>query len=234
MDADRVDPLPSVSLEDGVAAIEQQMASLSHRLVPAHPVSGLPMREALLAQMNADRGGMLGAIAFADFDRLTAFDPALGERVFAASTARLRGMLPPERFIAQVDRGHVGLWFGADVDEATARAELDAIGYALGEEIEDSGTTIVPQVKVRLARFDDSRRDRGRRVSRAHAGVVRARRTAPCATADQPAVDYAGLARDRYALEQDLRQAIVAARTAARFPAADRRRRRAACAAPRR
>ena len=205
---ERVDDLvPLVTLEDGVAAIEQQMASLNHRLVAAHPVSGLPMREALLAQMNADRGGMLGAIAFADFDRLTAFDPALGERVFAASAARLRGMLPADRFIAQVDRGHVGLWFGAGIDEVQARAELDAIGYALGEEIEDSGTRIVPQVKIRLARFDESDGiEAGAFLARTLASFTLTAGTT--ASVDQPAIDYAGLARDRYALEQDLRQAI--------------------------
>ncbi|MEO5492567.1 MAG: EAL domain-containing protein [Sphingomonas sp.] len=208
MDAVRADPSSSVSLEDGVAAIEQQMASLTHRLVAAHPVSGLPLREALLAQMDADRGGMLGAIAFADFDRLTAFDPALGERVFATAAARLRGMLPPERFVAQVDRGHVGLWFGAAIDEASARAELDAIGYALGEEIEDSGTTIVPQVRVRLARFDEAEGiEAGAFLARTLASFTLAGGTA-AAAADQPAVDYAELARDRYALEQDLRQAM--------------------------
>ncbi|MDB5678414.1 bifunctional diguanylate cyclase/phosphodiesterase [Sphingomonas bacterium] len=208
MDAVCADPLPSLNLEVGVAAIEQQMASLNHRLVAAHPVSGLPVREALLAQMNADGCGMLGAIAFADFDRLTAFDPALGERVFAASTARLRAMLPPERFIAQVDRGYVGLWFGLQADETVARAELDAIGYALGEEIEAGETTIVPQLKVRLARFDQA--------DGIEAGAFLARTLASftlsngiVATVDKPMVDYAELARDRYALEQDMRQAMA-------------------------
>jgi EAL domain-containing protein (putative c-di-GMP-specific phosphodiesterase class I) len=207
MGAANADPLPLVSFEDGVAVTEQQMASLTHRLVPAHPISGLPMREALLAQMNADRGGMLGAIAFADFDRLTAFDPALGERIFAASVARLRAMLPRDRFVAQVDRGHVGLWFGAGIDEASARAELDAIGYALGEAIEDSGTTIVPQIRARLARFDEGEGiEAGAFLARTLASFTLSGGTV--ASPDQPAVDYAGLARDRYALEQDLRQAI--------------------------
>ena len=202
-DGIRADPSAPVA----VVATEQQVASVTHRLVTAHPVSGLPMREALLAQMNADRGGMLGAIAFADFDRLTAFDPALGERVFAASAARLRGMLPPERFVAQVDRGHVGLWFGGEVDEATARAELDAIGYALGDKIEDSGTTIVPQVRVRLARFDESDGiEAGAFLARTLASFALTGGTV--AASDQPVVDYAALARDRYALEQDLRQAM--------------------------
>ena len=207
MDAVSVDPSPSASLEEGVAAIEQQMASLHHRLAPAHPVSGLPMREALLAQMNADRGGMLGAIAFADFDRLTAFDPALGERVFAASAERLRAMLPPERFAAQVDRGYVGLWFGAATNEASARAELDAIGYALGEEIEDNGATIVPQVRVRLAQFDLAEGiEAGAFLARTLASFTLAGGMA--VAVDQPAADYAEMERDRYALEQDLRQVI--------------------------
>ncbi|QDZ09219.1 EAL domain-containing protein [Sphingomonas panacisoli] len=194
-------------LGNDVAAIEEQIASLNHRLATAHPISGLPMREALLAQMKADRAGLLGAIAFADFDRLTAFDPALGERIFAASTSRLRSMLPPSRFVAQVDRGHVGLWFGGDVDEAAAHAELDAIGYALGEEIEDNGTVIIPQIKIRQARFDEADGiEAGAFVARTLASFTLA--TGATATPDQPVVDYAGLARDRYALEQDLRQAM--------------------------
>ncbi|MBS0478643.1 MAG: EAL domain-containing protein [Proteobacteria bacterium] len=207
MDAVRADGSRSASLTDGVTAIEHQMASLNHRLAAAHPVSGLPMREALLAQMNTDCGGMLGAIGFADFDRLTAFDPALAERVFAASVARLRAMLPPERFVAQVDRGYVGLWFGAGIDEATARAELDAIGYALGEKVEDGGATIVPQVKIRLARFDGGD---GVEASAFLARTLASFTLAAGAPAslDRTTVDYAGLARDRYALEQDLRQAI--------------------------
>jgi len=207
MDAVRAGPSPSATLADGVAAIEQHMASLHHRLAAAHPVSGLPMREALLARINADRRGILGAIAFADFDRLTAFDPALGERMFAAAVARLRHMLPSDRFVVQVDRGHVGLWFGPETDEPAARAELDAIGYALGEEIDDDGTKIVPQVRIRLARFDDADGiDASAFIARTLASFTLAGGVS--ASADQPAVDYAGLARDRYALEQDLRQAI--------------------------
>ena len=116
----RWDPSVPLNLENGVASMEQQMAALHSRRLPTHPVSGLPMREALLTQMNTDGHGILGALDFADFDRLTAFDPALGERVFAASTMRLRAMLSPELCIAQVDRGHVGLWFGRDTDEANA------------------------------------------------------------------------------------------------------------------
>jgi EAL domain-containing protein (putative c-di-GMP-specific phosphodiesterase class I) len=193
------------SLEQGVAVVEQRMAELQHRLTPEHPISRLPMREALLARMTADRTGVLGAIAFADFDRLTAFDPALGERVFATCAARLRRMLPPERFAAQVDRGHIGLWFTVE-DEASARAELDAVAYALGEEIDDDGTRIVPEVRLRAARFDiDDGLDPSAFLARTLASFTLANGAAIA----KQGTDFADLARDRYALEQDLRQAMA-------------------------
>ena len=204
---------PSLSARSADEQIIRQCApqtpDLNHRLVSTHPVSGLPLREALLARMNADGRGMLGAIAFVDFDRLTAFDPALGERVFAALIARLRSMLPADRFIAQVDRGHVGMWFASDTNDSAARAELEAIEYALGEAIDlGEGNQIVPQVKLRLAMFDAT--------EGLDAQAVLARMLASFALSqgvsvkvDQPVTDYADDARQRYALEQDLRQAIA-------------------------
>lgn len=197
----------TVTLEDGIAALGERLATVDYRLSPAHPVSGLPMREALLAQMTADQRGILGAIAFEDFERLTAFDPALGERVFTASVERLRKMVPPARFLAQVDRGHVGIWFGEQVAETEARAELDAISYALGEAIVDDDHEIVPQVHLRLAIFDHA--------EGLNAGAFLARTLASFALArgadagSAAVIDHADLARDRYGLEQDLRQAIA-------------------------
>ncbi len=197
----------SATLEDGIAALGDRLATVDYRLSPAHPVSGLPMREALLAQMAADQRGILGAIAFEDFERLTAFDPALGERVFAASVARLRKMVPPTRFLAQVDRGHVGLWFGEQVAEAEARAELDAISYALGEAVIDEDREIVPQVHLRLATFDHAEGlNAGAFLARTLASFALSRGAEAAAGVT---VDHAELARDRYGLEQDLRQAIT-------------------------
>lgn len=187
-------------------AFETARPDLARRLSLAHPVSGLPLREALLARMNADQVGVLGAIAFADFERLSAFDVGLAERAFAVSTGRLRRMLPADRFAAQVDRGHIGLWIGG-VDEAAVRTELDAIGYALGEAIDIDGQQIEPQIKIRAARFDAS--------AGMEAGVFLARTLASFAlptdaigAPQKPVADYADLARDRYVLEQDLRRAV--------------------------
>ncbi|MDQ2878380.1 MAG: EAL domain-containing protein [Pseudomonadota bacterium] len=200
---------PQTTLDDGLDAIEQRLAAVDHRLAATHPVSGLPMREALLAHINADQHGLLGAVAFVDFDRLTAFDPVLGERVFATATARLRRMLPPGRFLAQVDRGHVGIWFGDDFSDRDARAELDAISYALGETITEQGHEITPQVHVRLARFDPGDGlTAAAFLARTLASFTLSGAQKSTLT-DGPPVDHAAVARDRYALEQDLRQAIV-------------------------
>ena len=204
----RWDPSVPLNLENGVASMEQQMAALHNRRLPTHPVSGLPMREALLTQMNTDGHGILGALDFADFDRLTAFDPALGERVFAASTMRLRAMLSHELFIAQVDRGHVGLWFGRDTDEANARAQLDAIAYALGDEIEDGDTKIAPQIRVRIARYDQAEGiDATAFLSRILATFALSGNA--LTTINQPVTDFAEAERNNYVLEQDLRQAMA-------------------------
>ena len=172
----------------------------------SHPVSGLPMREALISRMSADRVGMLGAIWFSDFDRLTAFDAALGDRVFAAITERLCKMLPSERFVAQVDRGKLGLWFAATTEEA-ARAEIDAIGYALEEAIQIDGGQVVPDLKLRLSCFDmTAGAVPSTFLARALASFALPESTAAAAS---PMASYAELARERYELEQDLRQAIA-------------------------
>jgi EAL domain-containing protein (putative c-di-GMP-specific phosphodiesterase class I) len=192
--------------EEATDDVSSRLASVGHRLSAIHPVSGLPVREALLARMKADGEGLLGAIAFADFDRLTAFDPTLAEAMFATATARLRTMLPHDRFVAQVDRGQVGLWFGSSFSEGAARAELDAVCYALGEEITVGDQCLTPLIKARLARFEATAAiEANAFVARTLASFTLA---AGAAAAADRNVDFADLAQDRYALEQDLRQAI--------------------------
>jgi EAL domain-containing protein (putative c-di-GMP-specific phosphodiesterase class I)/GGDEF domain-containing protein len=185
--------------------VQPATAALPQRAVDAHPLSGLPMRESLLARMRADQAGVLGAIALDDFERLTAFDHLLAEQVFAAIVARLRAMLPPDRLAVQVDRGRIGLWFAGTPLDA-ARAELDAIGYALGEAVTVGETRIVPEVRLRLAGYDAGTGD--------EAATFLARTLASFALSEAaaaepvPVAEYAEMARERYALEQDLRHAI--------------------------
>ena len=178
-----------------------------NRIVETHPVSGLPVREALIERIDLDRRGALGIIAFTDFDRLSAFDPTRADRVFAACSDRLKQMMPPDRFLAQIDRGHIGAWFGAGPSDAVCWAELDAITYALGGIVIDDDTQIVPQFAFRLAAYDaDEGPAAAAFVARSLASFSLPPRRA--ALADQPAAEVE-TARDMFALEQDLRQAIA-------------------------
>lgn len=198
-----------VSRREEAMHIEEQLVSLRNRMRPEHPISRLPMREALLAHMTASRIGQLGALAFADHDRLTAIDPVLADRVLEISTTRLRQMLPSTRFAAQIDRAQVGLWF-PDESEAEARAELEAIAYALSEEIEDDGYKVTPQIKTRLESADligDS--DAGILVARAVASFSLPAGGLTAAPEPRTADDRAAIARDRYMLEQDLQYAVA-------------------------
>ena len=203
--ARRTQPVPPLEgLSSSAAPIA--IAAPGHRATTSHPVSGLPVREALLARMTADGAGMLGAISFADFDRLTVFDPAMSEGIFAAMVDRLRRMLPPERLVAQVDRGKLGVWF-ADDAVAGAKAELDAIGYALGQAIDLGGTQIVPEIKLRLGCFDGAAgADPGAFLARTLASFALPE---TAAVSPAPLAHYAEYARERYALEQDFRQALL-------------------------
>jgi Amt family ammonium transporter len=155
--------------------------------------------------MAADAEGMLGVIRFVDFDRLSVFDPSQGHELLAAATVKLRAMLPSNRLIAHVDRAHVGIWFGADVDEASAQIELDAIVYALGEALPVGGRPVLPEVKVQLARLDGG--DPAVLLARALARLVVADTKAAeaCVASDDEKAES-----ERFALEQDLRRAVAA------------------------
>jgi EAL domain-containing protein (putative c-di-GMP-specific phosphodiesterase class I) len=199
-------PSSGAALAESIQALEQRFMGVDHRLSVSHPISGLPMREALLAQIGAAGSGILGAIAFADYDRLCAFDPEMGERVLVGSIERLRRMVTPDRFVAHVDRAHLGLWFGAGISEESAHAELEAIAYALGEGIVDGDQQILPQVRVRQACFAGGSMTPQVFLARTLASFALPI-DLPSATVQQP-VDHAELARERYALEQGLHHAI--------------------------
>lgn len=194
------------AVDEALSRIEGQLAALQHRTLDTHPVSGLPLREALSRRVEQDGRGLLGVIAFTDVDRLSAFDPALADRIMAECSGRLRAMLPASRFLAQIDRGHIGVWFAEGLDDAQAWAELDAVAYALGAQVDDGVSNIVPQVTFRLSRFEP---DAG-----AAPPAFIARTLACLALPDRPAAalvsprDEAAAARERFGLEQDLRQAI--------------------------
>ncbi|MDB5687798.1 MAG: diguanylate cyclase, partial [Rhizorhabdus sp.] len=195
-----------LGLSEQIEAVGAWLRTIDHRFLVGHPVSGLAMREALIAEIAAAGTGILGVLALADFDRLCAFDPALGERVLAATAARLRRMVSGDRFVAHIDRAHLCLWFAGDAQAQTVHAELEAIAYALGEAVIDGDQNILPQILVRHERFAAGESPPHIFVARMLASFAVPVEPGTMATVPHPR--HADLARERYALEQDLYHAI--------------------------
>lgn len=193
-------------LADGIAAVADRLSEVEHRTDQRHAITGLPTREPLIKLMTTDGRGVLGVVGILDFDRLCAFDPALGERFLLAMVDRLTRMLPDERLVAQVDRASIAIWFGADVDESAARAELDVVGYALGNVVVDVEREILPEIRVRHAAMPADGVNAHALLSRTLASLAL---EPGVAIAAKPAIDPVAVARERYALEQDLRQAAT-------------------------
>jgi EAL domain-containing protein (putative c-di-GMP-specific phosphodiesterase class I) len=191
-------------LASATEGAEAVFAADDPRTRQRHPVSGLPTREPLLARMAADGTGVLGGVAFADYDRLSAFDPALANRVLLALVSRIVRMVSAERLVAHVDRGHLAIWFGPDVDPARATAAMHAIGYALGDTVVDGAREIVPDVIVREVRHTE---EATAQVSLFR--VLAAFALPDGAEAQVAAIDPVAVARERFLLEQDLRHAVT-------------------------
>lgn len=191
----------------GVAAIADRLKNVEHRTRHRHAVTGLPTREPLIGRMMADGRGVLGVIGVMDFDRLCAFDPLLGERLLLTTVDRLTRMLPAERSVAHVDRGSVAIWFGPDVTEDAAHTELDVLGYALSDVVIDGDREILPEIRVRQGTMPADGVNAQALLSRTLASLTL--QPGAVAVVASPSVDPAALASERYALEQDLRQAIA-------------------------
>lgn len=195
------------TLEESIDALHGKLSDVAHRLSEEHPVSGLPMRETLLARIETDGRGMLGAIEFSDYDHLSTFDPKLAEQVFAELVIRLRRMMPATRLLAQVDRAQVAIWFGDSSAAERNESELEALSYALGDTISVGGRDILPKIRTRLADFgENGDSDAAEFVLRTLAAFA-LDETTTLVGQDRP--DPAVVARERYDMEQDLRQAIA-------------------------
>jgi len=198
---------PSEAVEVVLNKMEDQLDALRHRTREAHPVSGLPLREALIAEIGGAQSGYLGIVALKDVDRLCAFDPELADRFVGQCAARLKSMVLANRFLAHIDRGHFGIWFGERVSEAEALAELQAVAYALESEVHEGGTRIEPQIATRLSQHDT----RDGVAPPAFIAQTLAFLSLPAqdpGAVTSPAADESSQARARFTLEQDLRQAI--------------------------
>jgi EAL domain-containing protein (putative c-di-GMP-specific phosphodiesterase class I)/GGDEF domain-containing protein len=193
-----------------VAHLTTRVRSLQHRWIWRHALTGLPVRETLtraiaddLAQQ--DLPTLLGAIRFADYNRLTVFDPATADAALKRFSERLASSLGPARPMAQVDRDCFAIWFGK-TETGAAAVELKALCYALGAEITAGDMTVVPEIEVGTALYPGDAVDPAALIN--HALVCLAKPGADRDAARSPG-KAADVARERFALEQDLRHAIA-------------------------
>jgi EAL domain-containing protein (putative c-di-GMP-specific phosphodiesterase class I)/GGDEF domain-containing protein len=183
------------------------------RRADVHPITGLPAREHLLAAIAEElpgRGGapaMLGLIRVANYEHLTAFDPAAAERMLAAVAERLKRAVSAGRPLAHVDRDCFALWFGGSADTEASRAELEAIGYVLMQELDIAGLSLTPDIQLGSALYPLDAEEPGNLLNRAFVSMARPQRTADGGIAffAKPSPQEA---RQRFSLEQDLRQAV--------------------------
>jgi predicted signal transduction protein with EAL and GGDEF domain len=193
-----------------VRQIASTLDALRHRLSNRHPLTELQTREPFLAglQDHLDRAAspvVLGAIRFGDYDRLAAFDQAAADRALKAFAGRLQEAVGRQRPLAQVDRDCFAIWF-KDVGPETAAAELQAIAYVLSQEIRPEDLKISPDVGVGAAIFPDDAADAPTLLTRAYAALPKPGQSAGALSFFSPR--SSSEARERYALEQDLRAAV--------------------------
>jgi predicted signal transduction protein with EAL and GGDEF domain len=195
-----------------VDRLSAEIHALRESLDPRHPVSGLPSREAFLNMLELTardpaRQGALGVIRFVDYDRLAAFDQAAADRALAAFAERLSGAVHKGRPVGHPAGDCFGVWFDDIESPLGAAAELLALAYVLGQDLDAGDLKITPEVTVGIAVFPDDAADAASLFTRAYAAVPHPGQFG----APKVALfcgETAAAARNRFGLEQGLRQAI--------------------------
>lgn len=196
-------------LADGTRLLLGRLDALEHRWVQRHALTGLPIRESLLKVIDADLAAdaapaLVGVIRFADYKRLAAFDPDAAEAALKQFSEKLAASLGKTRPLAHVDRDCFAVWFrGAAPDQA--RAELGVICYALSAEIDARGLVVFPEIEAGTAAFPADAASGAALLN--HALVSLAKIDGQSGT-ETLGPRPAHLARERFTLEQGLRQAI--------------------------
>lgn len=203
---EKADEIETIAL--GVAHLAGRVASIKHRWAWRHALTGLPVRETLIAAIAEDlarseRPGLVGAIRFVDYNRLSAFDPHSAEAALQQFSERLAGSLGRTRPMAHVDRDCFAIWFRGAEPEAAA-VELKALCYALGAEIVAGSLAVVPEVEVGAALYPQDAADPSGLINHALVSLARPGAARAVATSGKSAE----IARERFSLEQDLRHAI--------------------------
>lgn len=204
MSADDID-----AILEGVARLDAKVAAMHHRWMQRQPVTGLPTRESILREITADiqqnaLPTLLGTIRFADYDRLAAFDPPTADQALKSFSERLAGATGKSRPLAHIDRDCFAIWFRAATPE-NAAIELQAICYALGQEISAADIRIIPEIEVGAAIYPEGGSDAPALITRSLGMLAK---TDASGKVDLFPPRSAHASRERYSLEQDLRQAI--------------------------
>jgi Amt family ammonium transporter len=193
----------------GVARLTKRVQALQHRWVWRHPLTGMPIRESLAQAIGEDlvKGAaptLVGALRFVDYNRLAAFDPAVADAALKRFVDRLSSSLGPLRPVAHVDRDCFAIWFrGSDAE--TAIVEMQALCYTLGAELTAGTMKVIPEIEVGTALYPADGEEPAALINHALAALAR-----PGATgvAELAPGQSAHVARERFALEQDLHHAI--------------------------
>jgi EAL domain-containing protein (putative c-di-GMP-specific phosphodiesterase class I)/GGDEF domain-containing protein len=200
------------SVESHLHAIAGRLAEQAHREVRTHPVTGVPTREPLVEAMaeaiaSSEAPRLLAAIRFTDFDRLSAFDQEGANLALRLFAERLAAAKRPAHRLGQVDRDCFCIWFGGGDLEA-ARAELRALAYVAGQELEVAGQSLNPSLEVGAVSFPADGRDPARLLVHVTATLARPRFSSlgELLIPEPPPPDRA---KEQFTLEQDLGQAIA-------------------------
>jgi EAL domain-containing protein (putative c-di-GMP-specific phosphodiesterase class I)/GGDEF domain-containing protein len=202
---------PAKSIHHSLSDLATRLASFEQRLAQCYPVTGLPTREGLVGAVAADLGGetprLMGAIRFADFDRLAAFDQTAANAALKQFALRLVNAAKQSHVLCQIDRDCFAIWFRGTADLPAATAEFKALVRIAGNEMVTDTGILTPALEMGVVAFPRDGQDAEHLLLRVTAALKRADRTGlgDVLIADPPSVEQA---RQQYALEQDLAQAI--------------------------
>jgi len=194
--------------------VTSRLAELRHREAMRHPITGLMTREPFLTKVQrelnqgAPASGVLGAIRFADYERLSAFDQDAADEALRGFAQRMRRALSGNRPLAQVDRACFAIWFCPETVTA-AGAELQALTYVLTQELVGEGFQLTPEIELGAAVYPGDGEEAAVLLARALAALTRPRNTKSSEDSPQFFAGAAAVtARQEFEFAQDLRRAL--------------------------
>lgn len=197
------DDAPPRTLPQALARLSARLERIGHRADARNPVTGLPTREFLFeAIASGPPGALLAILHIADVGRLSAFDAAAAGRLMTELCDRTRAAMDRAHILAQIDRDVLAIWF-RNVDEATARQQLSALGHIIEQETQIDGRPLRPTLCIATVVPDAGDQDGEKLLA-----IAQARMAANEVDAAGPAAaDAASAIEERFHIEQALQAA---------------------------